>query len=159
MISRYGLESQALQRVEDFEDVGEQRSGYIFLYERITHRYGFPTHCYSPPFWEDRNTPCMILYKWYTFPYYINMLIHPGTAPSFLPNPLPPGDRDIISYPAGFHLYLDRGPVDEILAITDPRLPARAVLAEGRRISATGWRRGDRVMVAREIQLVQVYRP
>ena len=162
----------ALEKLESFR-LGDV--GYMPFYRVVRHRYGnglpadigyfsaewsklrpFPTKLYSVPFFS--------LYRWYNYPLQRKVLIKPDFAPAVMASGEPPSDVVDMAYDDGFHIYADmdfdmyRGYIagrlsDECQSGVKQSWVVVYMEIAFKGINATGIRRGQKVIVAREIML------
>jgi len=163
----------ALEKLESFR-LGDV--GYMPFYRVVPHTYGngFPadigyfseewSELYPPPLdGSVEAIPLFTLYKWYKYPLQRRVLIKPDfTLAVMSSEEAPPGM--IETYDDGFHIYADidfdmyRGYIAERLSDECQSGIKRSwvvvymeIAFKG--INATGIRRGQKIIVAREIML------
>jgi len=133
-----------LNKLESFNTNGWGYMCFLRVYptDALTTRY-------VPAIWDDvyvRELHAIHLMKWHTFPY--RFKINALTADRGFPYL----SRVVGTYDAGYHVYL----FDEVYEL--PTLfsnPGPLVWGrvKFRKVTATGWRRGNRIVVAKEIFL------
>lgn len=106
---------------------------------------------YVPAIWDDvyvRELHALHLARWHTFPY--RFKINALTADKDFPH------LSCVTgtYDAGYHIYLFSEEYEIPMLFSNPG-PLVWVKVKFRKVTATGWRRGNRMVVAKEIFLEQ----
>ena len=129
--------------------------GYMpFLKICLPKENGSIDYRYLPDYWRDYGDepiPSFCIWRWYQMPYRYMLFTRPSVEVGFLElgHSEPTDDEMPTPYEVGFHIYAD------VFAIPKGSLEGNMVQIQVRfrYVTATGWRRGNRIVVAKEIFL------
>lgn len=141
-----------LDRIEPFDPPDR---GYMpFLKICLPEKEGFVDYRYLPNFWmdcDDVAIPSFSIGRWYQIPYRYMLFTRPSIEVDCLESghSVPTDDEIPTLYENGFHIYVD------VFALPKNSSEGNMVQMQVRfrYVTATGWRRGNRIIVAKEIFL------
>ena len=139
-----------LDMIESFEP-GER--GFMYCLRAFSP--DTPLLGYIPAMWEDFQVgelPILQLKKWYSFPYFFRLRANSVDTVELYEGGYPVRSfEQVHTYEAGYHIEISSE--DKPLPLIN-RWPMVWVAVKFKDVLATGWRRGNRVAVARDIRLI-----